>query len=61
MTKAGDTIYQRHYVSEEKLTRLRYMKDNVGENPTKDLGVHKGADVSIGTQLEEEECKEIKL
>ena len=30
------------------------MKDNVGQNPTKDLVVHKGSDVSIGTQPEEE-------
>ena len=30
-------------------------------NPTKDLVVHKGSGVSIDTQLEEEECKEIKL
>ena len=52
--EAGDTIYQRHYVSEEKLTRLRYMKDDVGLNPTKDLMVHKGSDVSIGTQPKEE-------
>ena len=52
--EADDTIYQRHYVSEEKLTRLLYMKDAVGQNPTKDLVVHKGSDVSIGTQPEEE-------
>ena len=30
------------------------MKNGVGQNPTKDLGVHKGSDVSIGTQREEE-------
>ena len=54
MTKAGDTIYLRHYVSDERLTRLMNMKDGVGQNPTKDLGVHKGSDVSIGTQPEEE-------
>ena len=36
----------------------RTLSDN---NPTKDLVVHKGFDTSIGTQLEEEECKEIKL
>ena len=30
------------------------MKDGVGQNPTKDLVVHKGSDMSIGTQLEEE-------
>ena len=30
------------------------MKDNVGQNPTKDLVAHKGSDVSIGTQPEEE-------
>ena len=59
--KAEDTIYQRHYVSEEMLTRLLNMKGIVRENPTKDLVVHKGSDVSIGTQLEEEECKEIRL
>ena len=28
--KAEDTIYQRHYVSEEKLTGLLNMKDAVG-------------------------------
>ena len=54
MTKAGDTIYQRHYVSDERLTSLMNMKDSVGENPTKDLVVHKGSDVSICTQPEEE-------
>ena len=36
----------------------RTLSDN---NPTKDLMVHKGSDTSIGTQLEEEECKEIRL
>ena len=30
------------------------MKDGVEKNPTKDLVVHKGSDVSIGTQSEEE-------
>ena len=30
------------------------MKDGVGQNPTKDLVVHKGSNVSIGTQPEEE-------
>ena len=30
------------------------MKDGVRQNPTKDLVVHKGSDVSIGTQPEEE-------
>ena len=30
------------------------MKDSVGQNATKDLVVHKGSDVSIGTQSEEE-------
>ena len=30
------------------------MKDGVGQNSTKDLVVHKGSDVSIGTQPEEE-------
>ena len=30
-------------------------------NPTKDLVVHKGFDVSIGTQPEEEECMGIIL
>ena len=52
--KADDTIYQRHYVSEERLTRLLNMKDMVGYNPTKGLVVHKGSDVSISTQPEEE-------
>ena len=36
----------------------RSLSDN---NPTKDLMVHKGSDTSIGTQLEGEECKEIRL
>ena len=54
MTKARDTIYQRQYVSDERLTSLMNMKDGVGQNPTKDLVVHKGSDVSIGTQPEEE-------
>ena len=43
----------------ERLTRLFNMKDMVGEIPTKGLVVRKGSDVSIGTQPEEEECKEI--
>ena len=30
------------------------MNDGIGQNPRKDLGVHKGSDVSIGTQPEEE-------
>ena len=30
------------------------MKDGVKQNPTMDLVVHKGSDVSIGTQPEEE-------
>ena len=54
MTKEGDTIYQRPYVSKEKITRLMNTKDGVGQNPTKDLMVHNRADVSIGTQSEEE-------
>ena len=29
-SKADDTIYQRHYISEERLTRLLNMKDDVG-------------------------------
>ena len=48
-------------MSDERLTRLMNMQDSVGQNPTKDLVIHKGSDVSIGTQLEEEECKEIRL
>ena len=52
--KAEDTIYQRHYVSDERLTSLMNMKDGVGQNPTKDLVVQKGSDVSIGTQPKEE-------
>ena len=59
--KADDTIYQRYYIPVERLTRLLNMKDAVGYNPIKDLVVHKGSDVSIGTQPEEEECKEIRL
>ena len=38
----------------ERLTRLLNMKDDVGWNPTMDQAIHNGADVSIGTQLEEE-------
>ena len=38
----------------ERLTSLFNMKDTVGENPTKGLVVHKGSDVSINTQPEEE-------
>lgn len=52
--KAEDTIYQRHYVSKERLTRLLNMKDVVGYHSTKDLVAHKGSDVSIRTQPEEE-------
>ena len=40
--EAEDTIYQRHYVSEERLTMLPNKKDVVGYNPTKELVVHKG-------------------
>ena len=29
-SKADDTIYQRHYISKGRLTRLLNMKDNVG-------------------------------
>ena len=54
MTKAVDTIYRRHYVSDERLTRLMNMKNGAGQNPIKDLVVHTGSDVSIGTQPEEE-------
>ena len=59
--EAEDTIYQRHYVSEEKLTRLLYMKDVVGQNPTKDLVVHKGSNVSISTQPEVERMQEYQI
>ena len=55
--KTEDTIYQKHYVSEERLTMLMNMKDSVGQNPTKDLVIHKGSDVSSGTQPEEESRK----
>ena len=61
MTKAGDRIYQRPYVPEEKLTRLMNTKDGVGQNPTKDLAVPKGFDVSIGTQPEEERMQVQRL
>ena len=54
MTKEGDTIYQRHYVSDERLTSSMNMKDGVGQNPTKDLVVQKGSDVSTGTRPKEE-------
>ena len=54
LEKAEDAIYQRHYVSEERLTSLLNMKDVVGQNLTKGLVVHKGSDVSVSTQLEEE-------
>ena len=53
-TKADDTIYQRHYVSKGRFTRLLNMKDIVGSNPTKDLVVHKESDVSISIHPEEE-------
>ena len=53
--KAEDTIYQRHYVLGKELSKVFV---NEGQfqmiNLTKDLTVHNGADVSIGTQSEEE-------
>ena len=52
--KAEDTIYQRHYIPVERLTRLLNIKGDVGRNPTMDLTIHNGADVSIGTHSEEE-------
>ena len=56
--KAEDTIYQWHYVSKERLTRLLNVKDVVGYHTTKDLVAHKGSDVSIRTQPEEERMHE---
>ena len=52
--KTEDTIHQKHYASEERLTRLLNIKDDVGWNPTMDLTIHNGADVSIGTLPKEE-------
>ena len=52
--KAEDTIYQRNYILVERLTRLLNIKDDVKWNPTMDLMIHNGADVSIGTLPEEE-------
>ena len=52
--KAEDTIYQRHYIPVERITRLLNIKGDVGRNPTMDLTIHNGADVSIGTLPEEE-------
>lgn len=52
--KAEDTIYQRHYIPVERRTRLLNIKDNAKWNPTMDLTIHNGADVSIGTLPEEE-------
>ena len=58
LPKAEDTIYQRHYVSGEKLSRLLGMKDTVGyNNPTVDKAIHSGAEVSIDTQSEEERMR----
>ena len=57
--KAEDTIYQRRYIPVERVTRLLNMKADVGRNPTMDRAIHNEADVSIDTQAEEEECKEI--
>ena len=37
------------------------MKDAIGQNPTKDLVVHEGSDVSIDTQPEEERMQGIGL
>ena len=54
LEKAEDTIYQRHYVPVERLTRLLNMKDEVRWNPTMDRAIHNGADVSIDTQPEKE-------
>ena len=45
----------------ERLSRLFNMKDTVGQNPTKEPMVHKGSEVSTGTQPEEEECTGIIL
>ena len=55
LEKAEDTIYQKHYVSEEGLKSLLNMKGAIGKNPKRGgLVVHKGSDVSINIQLEEE-------
>ena len=52
--KAENTIYQRHYVSGKESQEFRSSRTLSDNNPTKDLMVHKGSDVSIGTQPEEE-------
>ena len=54
VAKAKDTIYQRHYIPMERLTRLLNMKADVGRNPTMDQAIHNEVDVSIDTQPEEE-------
>ena len=38
----------------EELTKWSNVKDDVGWNPTMDRAIHNEADVSIGTQSEEE-------
>ena len=55
LAKGEDTIYQRHYVSKKGSQGYwigRTLSDN---NPTVDMAIHNGADVSINTQSEEEE------
>ena len=47
--KAEDTVYKRHYIPVERLTRLLNMKDDVGWNPIMDRAIHNGANLSIGT------------
>ena len=59
--KADDTIYQRHYVSEKKAHKFIEYEGRCQIKSNKGYVVHKGSDVSIGTQPEEEECTGIIL
>ena len=53
--QSENRIYQWHYVSGKELLEVFVYKGHCQiDNSTKDLTVHNGADVSIGTQSEEE-------
>ena len=52
--KAEDTIYQKALCIQGKAHKVIEYAGCYLINPTKDLVVHKGSDVSIGTQPEEE-------
>ena len=52
--KAEDTIYQRHYVSEKRTSKVIEYEGRCRIKSNKVIMVHKGSDVSIGTQPEEE-------